>query len=169
MRLRINGENFYRPVPTVTEAADLSSVDAFMIGFNLDNLRASRRGYDVVSQDMFELNLNGKSEVFEAANANEYAIVEKRTVPLGFKLVPEGAEGRIERSTMIRTERQYQETVAWNVGGKVGAGLGDAAGGAVGASYAQSNTAGMRSTEARSISTAWSFMMSPVNSNSTGS
>lgn len=154
-RLRINGENFYRPVPTVSEAADLSSVDAFMIGFNLDNLGASRRGYDVVNQDMFELNLNGKSEVFEAADATEYAIVEKRTVPLGFKLVPEGAEGRIERDSMIRTERQYQETVSWNVGAKVGTNLGKAAENSVGASYSQSNTEGMRSSEARSISTAW--------------
>ena len=155
VRIRIDGVNYYRPAPNPAErGADLASVDPFMIHFNLDNLAASRRGYDVVSQDPIHLNINDRGEVFEAADPLQYAVVEKRTVPLGLKLVPEGASGSIVTSTLIRTEREFQSTLAWNVGANVGTGLNPKTGNpanAVGASYAQSNTDGMRNGSANSI------------------
>lgn len=155
MRIRIAGRNFYRPVPTVSDAADLSSVNPFMIGFNLQNLAATRMGYNIYTQNMWKLNDNKvRKEVFARADPSQYAIMEQRTVPVGFKLVPEDYQGTISSKTMIRTEEQYQRSVSWNVGGKVGFGPKDLSGqhkNAVGASYARTDTVGMRSAQATSI------------------
>ncbi|MEO0591387.1 MAG: MAC/perforin domain-containing protein [Pseudomonadota bacterium] len=155
VRVRIDGVNYYRPAPNPAErGADLAAVDPFMIHFNLDNLAASRRGYDVVTQDPIQLNINDRGEVFEAADPLQYAVVEKRTVPLGLKLVPEGASGSIVSSTLIRTEREFQSTIAWNVGANVGTGLNPTTGepaNSVGVNYAQSNTDGMRNGSANAI------------------
>ncbi|WP_162789577.1 MAC/perforin domain-containing protein [Altererythrobacter sp. ZODW24] len=154
VRIRIDGENYYRPLPVVSETTSLDTIDSYMINFNLDNLAATRRGYDAYEQDAFFLNQNNKAEVFKAALPTEYAVVEKRTVPLGFKLVPEGAQGTVINSTLIRTEQELQRTVSWNMGASASAGLKGAKKG-IGASYAQTNTEGMRSSTANSISTGY--------------
>ncbi len=156
VRMRISGTNFYRPKPNVSQRADLSSVDAFIVGFNLDNLSANRRGYDIVEQDPFRLNTNGKSEIFAAADPKDYAIVEKRTIPLGLKLVPEGDQGTIAASGMISTQNEYQKTVATSFGVNIGftkknqdgQELGSAS---AGYSHSEENTYGMRSASKESI------------------
>ena len=150
VRLRINGTNFYRPQADALGERDVASSDAWMIERNLDNVDASLKGYDVYAQDLFRLNQNAKAKVFQAADPTAYTVTEKRTVPLGLKLVPEGAQGSVTNSSLIRTERQYQRTVAQSIGVKVGFQGEDSEGG-IGASYAESNTTGMREGSAHSI------------------
>ncbi|MEL7199620.1 MAG: MAC/perforin domain-containing protein [Pseudomonadota bacterium] len=154
MRVRIGDTIYYRPQPTVSQAADLSEVNPFMIGFNLLNLQATRKGYDIATQDMWELADNPKAEIFAAAAPHQYAVMEQRTVPLGYKLVPETAQGTLITSTLIRTEQQFQNTLSWNVGGKAKTGFDPSKmdyANSVGASYARSETEGMRSGQASSI------------------
>lgn len=150
VRLRIDGTNFYRPQADALGERDVASSDAWMIERNLDNVDASLKGYDAYAQDLFRLNQNPKARVFQAADPNAYTVTEKRTVPLGLKLVPEGAQGSVTNSNLIRTEREYQRTVTNSIGAKVGFEGEDSAGG-IGADYTESNTTGMREGAAHSI------------------
>ncbi len=155
IRIRIAGKNFYRPQPKVSEATDLSSVNPFMIGFNMQNLRATRKGYDIVTQDMWELGENNaKGDIFAEADPSQYAITEQRTVPIGHKLMPETIAGTLVTSRLMRSQRDFQRTVSWNAGGKVGGAINPLSGqpaNAVGVSYAQSEASGMSSGQANSI------------------
>ncbi|MEP3051015.1 MAG: MAC/perforin domain-containing protein [Erythrobacter sp.] len=150
VRIRLAGQNFYRPQASAAGNQATAANDPWMIERNLDNLDASLKGYDAYAQDVFRLNQNPKARIFEAADANTYTVQEKRTVPLGLKLVAEGAQGSVTNSTLIRTEREYQKTVRTSLGANVGF-EGESAGGGVGASYTESNTSGMREGAANSI------------------
>lgn len=120
VRLRWAGRNFLRPVPTVTQKQDVSSLDVFAVNFNLHNLAANRRGYDIVTQNAFELNDNGKAEIFAAPDPKDYAIVEQRTVPLGLKLIPEGVQGTVTSKQLISRQFDYQKTEAASFGVNIG-------------------------------------------------
>ena len=123
VRLLLNHRTYIRPQPGVSktaEAGNISSDDAFLLSYNLENLAASRRGYDVVTQDPFYLLHNPKLEVFAKVDPKNYYITEKRTVPLGFSLVQEGSQGMVFRKSLVSTEQEMQETMAVSFGAKVG-------------------------------------------------
>lgn len=151
VRLRWAKQNFYRPKPTVSQRNDVSSVDVFAIGFNLDNLAANRRGYNIATQDVFRLNDNMMAEVFAVADPRDYAIVEKRTVPLGLKLIPEGEQGTVTSSRLISSQAQYQDTVSKSLGVNIGYSArhpdtgAELGGASAGFDYTKSKTAGMTS------------------------
>jgi len=68
IRLQIDRRSFQRPSPGVSSAAmaDQYSMDEiFLIQYNLENLVASRRGYDITKQDAFRVLNNDKAEVFQ--------------------------------------------------------------------------------------------------------
>ena len=155
VRLQIDGVNFFRPGAEAMQAATERSDDAWMIDRNLDNLGASLRGYNIVEQDPMKLNVNNKGEIFARAAATEYSVVEKRTVPLGLKLVPHGEGGSVTGTRMIRSSREFQQTVGMNMGRNVGVGLGEAAGISAGAQFAYDRTSGMRSETESSFS--WGY------------
>ncbi len=155
VRLQIDGVNFFRPGAEAMQAATERSDDAWMIDRNLDNLSASLRGYNIVEQDPMKLNVNNKGEIFARAAATEYSVVEKRTVPLGLKLVPHGEGGSVTGTRMIRSSREFQQTVGMNMGLNVGVGLGKAAGASAGAQFAYDRTTGMRSETESSFS--WGY------------
>ncbi|MEM6908984.1 MAG: MAC/perforin domain-containing protein [Pseudomonadota bacterium] len=151
VRLQIDGVNFFRPRADAMQVANERIDDAWMIDRNLDNLGASMRGYDVVNQDPMKLNVNesGLGEIFKRAAPTEYSVVEKRTVPLGLKLVPHGEGGSVTGSRLIGSSSQFQQTIALNMGRSVGVGL-KGAGASAGAKFAYDRTTGMRSeTESR--------------------
>ncbi|MXO89286.1 MAC/perforin domain-containing protein [Pontixanthobacter aquaemixtae] len=152
IRLRFVSINFRRPQPTVTEAQDTSAADVFAVGFNLDNLTANRRGYDIVTMNMFNLLADERAEVFAAANPQDYYISEKRTVPLGLKLHPENYSGTVASSTMTSSQREYQQVVSTSIGvnigfktlGDDGKALEDLGSASAGANYATERTTGAK-------------------------
>jgi len=125
VRLKLDRTFFYRPPPgtqaSVSRAnfkQQLRADDAFLVSFNLDNLKASRKGYDVTSQDAFYLLNNPKSEVFSRAGPNDFIIEEKRTVPLGFVLVQDGSQGMVYRKSLISSEAGFQQSMSESFGYK---------------------------------------------------
>ncbi|MEP3051014.1 MAG: MAC/perforin domain-containing protein [Erythrobacter sp.] len=155
VRIRLGQTNFMRPKPNVAQEPLTQSDDAWMIGFNLLNLASTRKGYDVYRQDMWDLSQRHElQDVFAAADPTEYSVVEARTVPLGYKYITENVQGSFTSSSLIRTEAQYQRTVGWSAGGQVSGGQNPISGEAVhavGGSYGESQTTGMRSAKATSI------------------
>ncbi|NOX69581.1 MAG: hypothetical protein GXP15_10370, partial [Gammaproteobacteria bacterium] len=127
VRLRLGNRQFLRPKPGVSESVadnQLAADDAFLIGYQLDNLPATRRGYDIISQDPFFLLNNSKAEVFAEVDPRQYSITEKRIVPVGFKLVREDSQGTVYRKEVMSSEQSIQETVSHTMGGSVsGAGF----------------------------------------------
>jgi len=118
--IRWNGSSYNRPEPTVSRAQDINVTDVFLIGNNLDNYRASMRGYNVITQDPFELNRNSKADIFATADPRDFAIVEKRTVPLGLKYIPDGAQGSVTAREMISRQFDFQRTAASSFGFNIG-------------------------------------------------
>lgn len=153
MRLRWAKQDFVRPAPSVSAKADVSAGDVFAVGYNLDNLGASMRGYDIIKQNPLKLNENdgGLGQVFAKADPLDYAIVEKRTVPLGLKLIPHGDQGSVMQSRLITSKVQFQKTVSTSLGVKVGVTALSPKGEALpakgsasaGVNYAESKTRGM--------------------------
>lgn len=125
VRLNFSRTSFVRPLPGVSKATmsgQLPADDAFLLSYNLDNLAASRRGYDPVTQDPFYLLQNDKMEVFARVDPRNYYITEKRTVPLGFSLVQEQAQGYVFRKKLVTSETEVQETLAHSYGASVSLG-----------------------------------------------
>ncbi len=118
--LRWNGSSYNRPQPTVSSAQNIDVTDVFLIGNNLDNYRASLRGYDVIRQDPFELNRNSKADIFATADPRDFAIIEKRTVPLGLKYIPDGVQGSVTSREMISRQFDFQRTAASSFGFNIG-------------------------------------------------
>ncbi len=119
-RLRLGGVSYLRPESRLSEAAmsnQTASDDAFLLSYNLENLTASRKGYDVVKQDPFYLLDNRKLEVFAEVDAQRYVITEQRTVPLGLKFLQEGAQGMVYSKKMSTSGTEYQRSVAVTLGG----------------------------------------------------
>jgi len=137
IRIKLGKTFFYRPKPSVTKVdakGQISSDDAFLLSANLDNLKATRTGYNVVTQDGFYFLKNKKSEVFAEADPKDYNLDEKRTVPLGLILVPEIIQGTIFQKEFSSSERSMQETTSLSFGGSLSS---EVAGPSVAASYSQ--------------------------------
>lgn len=125
IRLIFDDKTFIRPKPGVSQAtisAQLPADDAFLLTYNLENLSASRRGYDVVTQDPFFLLQNPKYEVFAQVDPKKYFITEKRTVPIGYSLIQEVAQGTVYKESLITSETDYQQSVSSSFGGQIGVG-----------------------------------------------
>ncbi len=123
VRLALGDSEFIRPGPGVSMATasnQLALDDPFLLTANLDNLAASRRGYDVVTQDPFYLLNNDKLDVFAAVDPQNYYITEKRTVPVGFTFVQENAQGMVYRKSLMTTEEEMQKTVSNSLGAEIG-------------------------------------------------
>ncbi len=156
--LRWNGYSYNRPEPTVSRAQDIDVTDVFLIGNNLDNYRASLRGYDVIRQDPFELNRNSKADIFATAAPRDFAIIEKRTVPLGLKYIPDGAQGSVTSREMISRQFDFQRTAASSFGFNIGftrkdRQTGEAKGSlGAGADFAKSSTLGRQFGMQRAVS-----------------
>lgn len=128
LRLRIGATSFYRPAPG--EVSKVRSDDAFMLGYTMENLPASRRGYDITRQNPNRLFQNPMSEVFDFDIGRGAVIDDKRVVPMGLKLVKEETQGTVHYSSSISSEREYQSMTRSMMGnstrigasGSVGAG-----------------------------------------------
>ncbi len=150
VRLRLDGRVYLRPKPGVTKAVaeqQTPADDAFLVSYTMENMVASRRGYDVVSQDPFFLMQNPKSEVFAQVDRRNYIIEERRIVPMGLTLHKIDAQGTVYRKDLSTSEQDTQKTNAHSFGanlsgsGKV-LGLGVEA--AAGYDHAKSSTQSMR-------------------------
>lgn len=155
VRFNFSQRSFVRPLPGVSKAtmsAQLPADDAFLLGYNLDNLAASRRGYDPITQDPFYLLQNDKMEVFARVDPRNYYITEKRTVPLGFSLVQEQAQGYVFRKKLVSSETETQETMAHSYGASVAVGQPQVASVNVGFDATQSATSSL--SESKSVAQA---------------
>jgi len=127
VRITIGDASFLRPSPGVsraTMASQIAADDSFLLNYNLDNLAASRRGYDIVTQDPFFLLQNTKAEVFAKVDPKKYYITERRTVPIGLSLVQEVSQGAVYRKSLASSEREIQQTVQHAFGANLqGAGV----------------------------------------------
>ena len=125
VRLRLGDRIFRRPSPGLiaqTESNSFALDDVFIYSSNLDNVVASRSGYDITSADPFDLVGTGKKEVFKEVFGREYRILEKRSVPLGFDLIPATDQGMLYTRSFMRTEKQLQGSIsaAFGAKGRVG-------------------------------------------------
>ncbi len=125
VRLKLGNKTFLRPQPGVSQAtmsSQLAANDAFLLSYNLENLSASRKGYDIITQDPFFLLENNKFDVFAEVDPSAYFITEKRTVPLGLTLVQEASQGMVYNRSMVTSATQMQTTVSASFGANVSAG-----------------------------------------------
>jgi hypothetical protein len=140
---------FIRPQLGVSRASmekQLPADDAFLLNYHLDNMSASRRGYDIIHQDPFFLMHNPKFEIFAKVDPRNYDITEKRTVPVGFILVKEDGQGTVYRKSLMTSEREIQETNAHAFGARLqgsGAPLGVPVSAAAGFETAKSTMSSM--------------------------
>lgn len=118
-RLSLNGSLFVRPEPSASRAGADSRIpidDVFLLGANLENLAASRRGYDIVRQDPFLLLENNKEEIFAPVDPRMYSITERRAVPVGLTFIQEGQQGTVYRRNLVSSEFELQRTSAHTFG-----------------------------------------------------
>ncbi|MEO0607472.1 MAG: MAC/perforin domain-containing protein [Pseudomonadota bacterium] len=135
VRIRIDQQAFYRPQPGVRESQALPAVDAWLISYNLKNMTASRKGYDIVKQNGFFFLDNPKAEVFEEVDSSLYSIEEQRTVPLGLIFVPENTQGMVFSESLQENGSEISTTNTTAYGGKATLSAGDAAQAHVGYEY----------------------------------
>lgn len=126
LRLRIGATSFYRPAPGTVSR--VSGDDPFMIGYTMENLRASRTGYDITEQNPNRLLQNPKAEVFDFATDRGAVIDQRRVVPLGLKLIKEETQGTVYYSTNVSSEREYQSMTQSNFGNSTRIGVSGQAG-----------------------------------------
>lgn len=162
VRLRLGNRMYLRPKPGVTKAVAENQTpanDAFLVSFTLENMIASRRGYDVITQDPFFLMQNGKAEVLAQVDRRNYVIEERRIVPMGFTLHKIDAQGTVFRKDLSTSEQDTQRTNAHSFGANIsGAGeiLGYGVKASAGYDHAQTATRSMRksSTVAQAVAIA---------------
>ncbi len=121
VRLTLGSRTFIRPkagISKATMSSQIAANDAFLISYNLENLSASRKGYDVVKQDPFYLLQNPKYEIFAEVAPQNYVISEKRTVPLGFTLIQEASQGTVFSKSLVSSENEVQTTIGHTLGAK---------------------------------------------------
>ncbi|MFN3211702.1 MAG: MAC/perforin domain-containing protein [Henriciella sp.] len=126
VRLRMNNTVYRRPSPGLIASFDTNdfNIDApFVYNANLDNVVVSRSGYDISSADPFDFVGTAKKEVFKEVFGRQYRILEKRTVPLGFDLVPATDQGMLYTREFARTEAQLQAALSAAFGGKARVGV----------------------------------------------
>ena len=119
VRLKLGRDTYVRPSPGVSKATmsnQIAANDAFLLGYNMENLSASRRGYDVIKQDPFYLLENPKFDVFAEPGPQAYFITEKRTVPMGFTLIQEASQGMVFNKSVVSSGKEFQATVSMAFG-----------------------------------------------------
>jgi|GEM_PF-2287086 len=122
VRLNLGDTTYVRPSPGVSKTTmsnQIAANDAFLLGYNLENLSASRRGYDAVQQDPFFLLENPKFDVFAEAGPQAYFISEKRTIPLGLTLIQEATQGMVFSKSAVSSGTELQGTLAVTLGGNM--------------------------------------------------
>ncbi len=124
MRIKIGDREFRRPRPEISKydrGEQVPASDLFAIAYNPKNMRANRQGYDVTTQnpDRFLRN-DGKLNVFAEAKPRDYYISEQLTVPMGLKLVEEGAQGTVFFERLLSSESEYQQASSSSFGVNVG-------------------------------------------------
>jgi hypothetical protein len=121
LRLRIGARSFFRPAPgTVSK---VSGSDPFMIGYTMENLRASRAGYDVTSQNPDRLLQNAMADVFDFAADRGAVIDQRRVVPLGLTLIKEETQGTVFYSTNVSSQREFQRMATSSFGNSTQLGI----------------------------------------------
>jgi hypothetical protein len=121
LRLRIGATTFLRPAPgTVSK---VQGDDPFMIGYTMENLRASRTGYNVAEQNPNRLLQNSMAEVFDFASNRGAVIDQRRVVPLGLRLIKEETQGNVYYSRSVSSEREFQEMTKSSFGNSTRIGL----------------------------------------------
>ena len=121
-RFRLGRTTYLRPSLALSETAMQEQTalnDAFLLQANLENLSASRRGYDVVKQDPFFLLENDKLEVFANFDPRRYYIAEQKTIPVGFKFQQDGTQGMLYNRSMSTSAKEYQNSVSVSLGATV--------------------------------------------------
>lgn len=119
VRVRFDRATFRRPAPAISQMDvnnQLDINDAFIIQYQLDYLAASRRGYDIITQNPLQLIDNGKREVFARGGKQHYYIEEKKAVPIGLKFMPTDLQGMIYRKSLISSASMVQTTSAVTLG-----------------------------------------------------
>jgi len=157
------GRKFVRPKPGVSETASgeqLRSDDAFLLSYNLKNLKANRQGYDVVTQDAFRLLESDKLPVFAEVSPTQYKISEQQVVPVGLTLIQENTQGTIYAKSLITSETEYQKVSGHSFGASVdvsaskerkqsgGKSNSKSASTSIGFNYTKEQTEGMRGSNA---------------------
>lgn len=128
IRLRIDNKIFKRPSLGGGEDRTPNQYnmdDIFLIQSNLDNMVASRKGYDITAQDPFYILHNDHAEIFEEVYGANYRILEKRTVPVGLNFVPEVQQGMVYTRKASTSERDIQDRNRWSYGAKARIGKAD--------------------------------------------
>ncbi|MEZ5922184.1 MAG: MAC/perforin domain-containing protein [Parvularculaceae bacterium] len=153
VRFTLDGKDYYRPVTGLsrnTREGQSDATDPFVLGYNPKNLRASRQGYDPVTQnpDQFMQN-GGKLDIFERAAPKDYEIREQLTVPIGLTLIEEGGQAYVYYSSLIASEEDSQKATQSSFGVKAEvrqAKTNVGAGGSLGYSHAQSEIEGLKNS-----------------------
>ena len=118
VRLQFGDHVYVRPRPGTQKSEwkqQISDRDPFMIGFTMENMIASRRGYDVTTQNPNRFLSNSKAEVF-AHKRQGYSIDEKRIVPLGLRLLKEDTQGMVHYSSNVTSESDFQRLTSSSYG-----------------------------------------------------
>lgn len=122
VELDLDGHRYYRPVPNLSphDAANQDSMmQAFLLSQTLGFLEASRRGYDIATQDPFYLYDNPKQDVFAEPGSDRVYLQDQHVIPANYYYLPDSGQGTIYRKTLISSEQSIQETAAQSFGASV--------------------------------------------------
>lgn len=147
VQIEFDDQVYKRPgIGVLAEAStkEYGMEDVFIFQSNPDSFDANLRSYDITTQDPFRLLRNDKAKIFKTVSDDLYRIQEKRTIPLGFELIPEVEQGMVYQKTANSTEKEIQSSVATTYGLKARAGLEDGAHLGAGAEYSESTANAMR-------------------------
>lgn len=115
IRLRIGDREFVRPEP-LQPPSDMNADESWNIQYNLQNVAASRRGYDILTQDPFLLMDNDKLEIFAQPESTDYVIDNRRLVPAGYRLLLDDLQGNVYRRTLMSSEAEVQNSISNSFG-----------------------------------------------------
>ena len=164
IRVSLDGQIYKRPSPGVTSSSlqnQYAMDEIFLISYNLENMIANRKGYDITSQDPFRVLRNDKAEIFQEVTGHDYKLFEKRTVPLGFHLVQEIDQGMVYTKSSSSTTKELQEKNRWAYGAKARVGKGGTLAGtspsvSAGVDFVNETASTMRSTNMASQAVGYS-------------
>jgi hypothetical protein len=119
VQLTVGNQPYQRPEPLLS-AKDASGQDpmmqAFLLSQTLSFLDASRRGYDIATQDPFYLYENNKQPVFAAASRDQVYLQDQKVIPANLHYLPDSAQGTIYRKSLITSEQDVQQTASQTLG-----------------------------------------------------
>lgn len=117
--LSLGNQSFLRPEPllSASEASDQDAmIQAFLLSQTLSFLNASRRGYDIATQDPFYLYQNDKWPVFAEASRDQVYLQDQKVIPANLRYLPDSAQGTIYRKSLITSEQDIQRTASQTLG-----------------------------------------------------